>query len=74
LAKFLGISPAKFFYGLGEKYSKVGFKLEPTPNLDSTLQKYSIQVSFIRIILRILGVVFSLTSLFGVTCLNTVVY
>jgi len=38
------------------------------------LQKYSIQVGFISIILRILGVVFSLTGLFGIACLNTVVY
>jgi len=39
--------------------------------LDSTLQKYSIQVSFISIILRILVVVFSLTGLFGIAALFT---
>jgi len=39
--------------------------------LDSTFQKYSIQVSYISIILRILGVVFSLTGLFGIAALYT---
>jgi len=39
--------------------------------LDATFQKHSIQLSFISIILRILGVVFSLTGLFGIAALFT---
>jgi len=45
----------------------IDFFFGPMRFLDSTLQKHSIQVSFISIILRILGVVFSLTVLFGIT-------
>jgi len=48
----------------------IDFFFGPLQFLDSTLQKCSIQVCFISIILRIFGVVFSLTGLFGITCLN----
>jgi len=49
----------------------IDFFFGPMRFLDSTFQKYSVQVSFISIILRILGVVFSLTGLFGITALFT---
>jgi len=49
----------------------IDFFFGPMRFLDSTFQKYSIQVSFISIILRILGAVFSLTGLFGIAALFT---
>lgn len=52
----------------------IDFFFGPMRFLDSMLQKYSMHVSFVSNILRILSVVFSLTGLFGITCLNTVVY
>jgi len=49
----------------------IDFFFGPMQFLGSMFQKYSIQVSFISIILRILGVVFSLTGLFGIAALFT---
>jgi len=49
----------------------IDFFFGPMRFLDSTFQRYSIQVSYISIILRILGVVFSITGLFGITVLFT---